>query len=32
VLVGNVGKAVETFELAERIALLEAQMASKGGE
>jgi hypothetical protein len=32
VLVGNVAKAVATFELAERMALLGAQMASKGGE
>lgn len=30
-LVGNVGKAVETVELAERLAKLEEQMVAKGG-
>lgn len=30
-LVGNTAKAVETFELADRLARLEEQMAAKGG-
>jgi hypothetical protein len=29
-LVGNTAKAIETFELAERLAKLEEQMAVKG--
>jgi hypothetical protein len=30
-LVANTAKAVETFELADRLARLEEQMAAKGG-
>lgn len=30
-LVGNVAKAIETSELAERLAKLEEQVAAKGG-